>query len=467
MTTSLSSRRSGDIAHVRPRKRLVSGDLAMVIAASVGILTSFDLLLAASPKYAASAGAGSGGAGLVTGVLLLGTVVAELASASLIRRHGYLRALLAGAALLGAPTLALLASGSLAIMVAAGFVRGFGFGLSGVAAGALVADLLPPDRRGEGLGLYGALDSAPGIVALPLGIWLADHYGFALVVVIAAAAALAPMAAFGWLRRATASVGGPGGTGGTDRSAEGLGAAASAEAVEPAGLVAGLRDRGQLRFALIFVTTTVAAGIVASFLPLAWGISANTAAAGLLAQALTATVSRWWAGRRGDRRGHERLLVPGLVMASLGMIAMLALTLPVAVMAGMCVFGIGFGIVQNATLALMMERVPASGIGAVSALWNLAYDTGYGAGPAAFGLFVAHTGYPAGLALTGIPMIAALPLARRGLRRRLAVREPADLATGQVVGRMSSRADVEKRPPAPTTRCEAKSASLSKGVGCS
>jgi hypothetical protein len=33
---------------------------------------------------------------------------------------------------------------------------------------------------------------------------------------------------------------------------------------------------------------------------------------------------------------------------------MLALTVPVAVIAGMCVFGIGFGIVQNATLALMM-----------------------------------------------------------------------------------------------------------------
>jgi predicted MFS family arabinose efflux permease len=78
----------------------------------------------------------------------------------------------------------------------------------------------------------------------------------------------------------------------------------------------------------------------------------------------------------------------------------------------MCVFGTGFGIVQNATLALMMERVPAAGIGTVSAIWNLAYDAGYGAGPAAFGLFVAHTGYPAGLALTGMLMIAALPAAR-------------------------------------------------------
>src|SRR5712691_13054164 len=86
---------------------------------------------------------------------------------------------------------------------------------------------------------------------------------------------------------------------------------------------------------------------------------------------------------------------------------------PAAVIAGMCLFGTGFGISQTATFALMIERAPASGYGAASALWNLAYDAGYGAGPAVFGLFVAHTGYPAAFALTGVLMLAALPAARR------------------------------------------------------
>lgn len=51
--------------------------------------------------------------------------------------------------------------------------------------------------------------------------------------------------------------------------------------------------------------------------------------------------------------------------------------------------------------------------GTASALWNLAYDAGYGAGPAAFGLLVTHTGYPAAFAMTGTLMLAAIPLARR------------------------------------------------------
>jgi MFS family permease len=398
MSTLTCSRPSQDTAPASKRPRLVTGPMALLFLDSFGTLTSFYLLLAVTPLYAAAAGAGTAGAGLVTGVLLLGTVAAEVLSSAVMKRCGYLPALAAGAVLLAVPTLALLAPGSLAIMVAVSFVRGFGFGLGTVASGALAAELLPPERRGEGLGLYGAVDSAPGIVALPAGIWLADHFGFSLVVVIAAVTALAPVVAFGWLRRKT----------------RGLGPGLAAGSEVSGGLRAGLRDGAQLRLALIFATSTVAAGVVASFLPLARGLSADIAADGLLAQALTATISRWWAGRHGDRHGHARLLVPGLVMGAAGMIAMLALTVPVAVIAGMCVFGIGFGIVQNATLALMMERVPASGIGTASAIWNLAYDAGYGAGPAAFGLFVMHTGYPAGLALTGLLMIVALPAARAG-----------------------------------------------------
>ena len=162
----------------------------------------------------------------------------------------------------------------------------------------------------------------------------------------------------------------------------------------------------------------MAAGVVVSFLPLAAGVSGTLAAAGLLAQALTATMSRWWAGRRGDQRGHASLLVPGLAIASLGMLTMVWLAFPAApatpaaVIAGMCLFGTGFGISQNATFAVMIDRMRTSP-GMASALWNLAYDAGYGAGPAFFGLFAARIGYPAAFALTGVLMLAALPAARR------------------------------------------------------
>jgi predicted MFS family arabinose efflux permease len=376
------------------RQRMVSGRLVLVFAASFAVLTSFYLVLSVTPLAAAAAGAGAAGAGLVTGVLLLGTVAAELAAPALMRRYRYRTLISAGAALMGLPALALLAGGPLVVIAAVSVVRGFGFGL-GTVMDALTAELLPPERRGEGLGLYGVVDSVPGVVALPLGVWLAGHYGFAAVALATAATGLAPLAAYWWLPDST-----------DPRRASGCGAAG-----QQTGLVVGLRRPGQLRLALLFAVTTVTAGVVVSFLPLAAGASGNVAAIGLLAQALGATVSRWWAGRDGDRHGHARLLAPGLTVAALGMIAMIWLAAPV-VIAGMCLFGIGFGIIQNATLVLIINGMPPSGIGTASALWNLAYDAGYAVGPVVFGLFVGHTGYPAAFAATGVLMLAVLPAAR-------------------------------------------------------
>jgi predicted MFS family arabinose efflux permease len=258
---------------------------------------------------------------------------------------------------------------------------------------------VPAERRGEGIGLAGVVACVPAIVALPSGVWLAQNTGYVVVIAITAISALAPLAATPWL---------------ADPASQQAEARPADDS--PNGLLGSLRSGGMLRPGLVFAATTVAAGVVASFLPLAAGVSAGVATLGLFAQALTATASRWWAGRRGDRHGHAGLLIPGLLTAAAGMASLIWVSAPVAVIAGMCLFGIGFGIAQNATFALMLDRAPASGYGTASALWNLAYDAGYGTGPIVFGVFVAHTGYPVAFALTGLLILAALVPAVRDRR---------------------------------------------------
>ena len=187
-----------------------------------------------------------------------------------------------------------------------------------------------------------------------------------------------------------------------------------------AGQLPGARGCGRmagaaLRLPLIFAAATIAAGVLDSFLPLAKGIPSNLCSAALLVQAISATLSRWQAGKHGDRYGHARLLIPALAVAALGMATMMLLGSPVVIFAGMVLFGAGFGVIENATFALLIEQLPEA---KASALWNLAYDAGYGAGPAVFGLICVRTGYPAAFALTGALILAAVPVA---LRERNAV----------------------------------------------
>jgi len=399
MTQALSPAHATRYDVPASRPRLVSARFAAALLSSFGALTSFYLLLSVTPMYAMSAGAGSAGAGLVTGSLMLTTVLAEFASPRLLGRFGYRAVFAAGALLLGGPAPALLLPHSMATIIAVSIARGIGFGLATVVLGALVAASVPAERRGEGIGLAGVVACVPAIVALPSGVWLAQNTGYVVVIAITAISALAPLAATPWL---------------ADPASQQAEAGPADDS--PNGLLGSLRSGGMLRPGLVFAATTVAAGVVASFLPLAAGVSAGVATLGLFAQALTATASRWWAGRRGDRHGHAGLLIPGLLTAAAGMASLIWVSAPVVVIAGMCLFGIGFGIAQNTTFALMLDRAPASGYGTASALWNLAYDAGYGTGPIVFGVFVAHTGYPAAFALTGLLILAALVPAVRDRR---------------------------------------------------
>ena len=371
--------------------RLLSAPLAATFLAEFTSLTSFFLLLSVLPMLAAAAGASSSGAGLITGSLLLGTVAAEAVAAPAIRRLGCRTVLAAGAVLLGVPALAMLTPEPRAVLVSVSLLRGIGFGLCGVATGTLTAWLLPPGRRGEGLGLLGIVTGVPAVVALPAGVWLAGHHLPAAAAVTAAAAGLLPLAAIRWLPGGREAPAAPGG--------RMQGAPRSRRMGGPA-----------LRLPLIFAAATVGAGVLDSFLPLASGIPSNLASAALLVQAITATLTRWQAGKRGDRYGHARLLIPALAVAGLGMAVLMALGSPVLIFAGMVLFGAGFGVIENATLALLIEQLPEAN---ASALWNLAYDAGYGAGPAIFGLICLRTGYPAGFALAGALILAVVPVALR------------------------------------------------------
>jgi predicted MFS family arabinose efflux permease len=182
----------------------------------------------------------------------------------------------------------------------------------------------------------------------------------------------------------------------------------------PVGVLSGLRTPALARPALVFSATALAAGIVVAFLPLAVaGASGSLAAVALLAQAVAATASRWWAGRYGDRHGPAGLVIPGVVAAAGGMATLLFVASPVAVMAGMVLFGAGFGVTQNASLSLMLDRVPPSGYGMVSALWNLSYDAAMGLGAVGFGVVAAQTGYPAAFGLTAAVMLGVLAPAWR------------------------------------------------------
>ncbi|MEV6847314.1 MFS transporter [Actinoplanes sp. NPDC051411] len=337
-------------------------------------------------------------AGSATVALLVATVAGELGTPRLVARAGYRWALTIGLTLLGLPTLLLLLGPDPALILAVSVVRGLGFAICTVAGGALTATLIPPDRRGEGLAFVGLVSGVSGLLALPAGVWAAQRWGFSPVFVVTTVATLLALVSVPALPTR------------------------AAVAPESAGILAGLRQPSLNRPAALFATSTAAVGVLVTYLPLAGaGRPGWTVALALLVQPAAATVTRWIAGRLGDRHGLRRLLAPGLVLSAAGMAALALTDSTAAVVGGALLFGAGFGVLQNTTLALMYAEAPAGCEDTVSAVWNIAYDLGMAAGAFVAGLTVTSIGYGGTFLLAGVAMLPALllipaPAVARGRR---------------------------------------------------
>jgi predicted MFS family arabinose efflux permease len=343
--------------------------MILALFASFFTMVGFYLLLSVVPLYAERAGGRDSGAGLATAAFMLSTVLAQVGMPRVLARFGYRAVIAAGLLLLGLPAFLYAPLGEVPAILAVTLARGAGFGAAIVALAALVTELAAPGRRGEALGLYGVVLTLPTVFCGALGLWIVERSGYALVFLIGA---VTPLIAF--------------------FAALGISSPDRREERENAGLLTLFQRPSLLRIFLLFASCTAASGVVVTFLPLsAPGPGLFSAATALLLLGFSATFFRWWAGRFGDRRNPRVLLAPGLLCAALGMVA---LSLEgYALLGGALMFGAGFGMLQNTTLLLTMQRVAKAEYGLGSTLWNVAFDAGTGAGAFVFGFVVGAAGF--------------------------------------------------------------------------
>jgi predicted MFS family arabinose efflux permease len=389
--------------------------LVVLTAAGFG---GFAALVSVAPLWVARGGSGALGAGLVTGVLLLLTILTQPFVPWLLNRFGHGLVLAAGLTTLGLPAPFYALSDDLLPVLLLSAVRGIGFGILTVTGSAVVAELVPSSRRGEAVGVYGLGVAVPHLLILPASVTIADRLGFVWVFALGALSLLGIPAAMRLgvvLRR---------------RAAE-----------EAAGAAEGRGGRGALRRsrltrpvllrvampAVVLFVVTVSGGGVMTFLPQAVA-SSLLSSWGLFVLGGLAAVSRWWIGRIGDRRGNDRLMAPLLALTAVGLVllavsvadeAWLWLLLP-----ALAVVGFGYGALQNVTLVSAFAQVTPRHYGSASAVWNIGFDAGTGVGAVMIGMVASVSGFPAGFAVSAVVVAACIPLSLRMVSRRQWARDP-------------------------------------------
>ncbi len=112
-------------------------------------------------------------------------------------------------------------------------------------------------------------------------------------------------------------------------------------------------------------------------------------------QALALIISRPFAGRLADRRGRETVLVPGVALTALSLLALpWAGDFPSILAAG-ALFGLGFGMAQPATMALLIDRVGPQRRGMAMSTYYTGFDLGISISSVALGMVSQSWGFGA------------------------------------------------------------------------
>ncbi len=350
----------------------------------IGLQTLFPVL----PLYIAGLGGTPAANGLITFATAGSAVLSRVFIGPLADRWGRKPVLLLGGATAILAPVLYGASHTILGILAVGVLRGISIAAFTTGFQTLLADLAPPERRGEAFGIGGNSGAIGSLVGPVMGDWLLSHHGFGAAFGLAAISGGLCFLAALLIREPRHE------------------SARVASAPPLQGLREALAFRN-VRVGLIAVSPLgIAFGTMVTFWPLvAKQNHLGTVGAFYSVYALGMLAVQVLAGRLSDRWGRTHVMLPG--MALTGLAFALVPQAPSDVASLLIAFGCGagLGIARTAMDALVLDGVPGALRGTVVALEFTLNDVWIGLGSALIGSVAGLAGFGVSYALVGAACI--------------------------------------------------------------
>ena len=340
-------------------------------------LNYFTLLINITGFAAFAFGAEPAVGGTAAGLYVIGGLFSRIFAGKYIELVGRKRMLIIGL------VFALVMSGayffvtSIAMLMAVRFLHGMAFGVTSTCTGDIVAKILPPERRGEGMGYYTLSITISCAIGPLLGMSLgaAQNYDAVFLVGLLMYSVSLVLALF--LRVPE-----------EDLTEE--------QAAEARGFsLDSLFHRSAVPLALTAMVFYFSYSGVLSF------ISAYSEEIGMfgtatyfyLAVAAGTLLSRLSAGRIYDRRGPNSVVLPAYVGFIVGMALFATTSEPALFLFSGFIIGIGISIVFSICQTIVVAKTPPRRYGVATSTFSALTDLGTGMGPAVLGFLITAVGY--------------------------------------------------------------------------
>jgi MFS family permease len=365
---------------------LFKGNFVLVFLASLLMFTAFYILLPTLPVFLTSVlMINEGRTGIILSAFTIAALLIRPFTGFLIDRFGrkpfYIPAILFFALTFLCYPLA----GTLTLMIMVRLMHGLVWGVATTTGSTLIVDIVPAERRGEGIGLYGLAMTIPMALGPMAGIQLSENNNFLIMFVCAAIMAFA-----GFLL--TLPIKYP-----------------SIQQADVKFSWKNLLESSSLPVTLNLLMVNIGYGGMVSFISL-YALKTNIGNVGIyfIVFAVGITLARLYMGKIFDRYGPKLLSISGISLLAAGFLILGTLLTIEGFMMAAFVLGLGSGIVFPVFQAMVNNLVPAERRGAANSTLFSGLDLGIGLGMLITG-FMAHAfGLPHTFLFYALLNIAAL-----------------------------------------------------------
>ncbi|MEH7109384.1 MFS transporter [Bacillus sp. JJ1764] len=353
------------------KDKIWTKDFILIVFANFFIFLGFQMTLPTIPLFVEDLGGNDQLIGFVVGIFTFSSLLLRPFAGHALETKGRGIVYLTGLAIfvLSVGSFGFLAS--IALLFAMRVVQGAGWGLSTTASGTIATDLIPPARRGEGMGFYGLSGNVAMAIGPSLGLLLSDTLTFKLFFIICSVLGLIALSLSSKIKYKRVE-----------------------KKPDKTKAIFDLYEKSAVRPSMLMFFITVTFGGIASFLPL---YTAEKHIAGIqlyfLIYALSLMATRAFAGQLYDRKGHQAIFIPGTLLVLVAMVLLAWLPNSIVLYGAACLYGLGFGIVQPGLQAWSIEKTSPHRRGMANATFFSFFDLGIGIGAMIFGQIGHILGY--------------------------------------------------------------------------
>lgn len=354
------------------QEKIFTRDFLFICIANFFLFLGFQMTLPTLPLFVKELGGSDQLIGLIVGVFTFSALLLRPYAGKALdtkgRRFVYMSGIIVFVLSVGA--YAFIAS--MFFLIVLRIVQGAGWGFSSTASGTIATDLIPPKRRGEGMGYFGMSGNVAMAIGPALGLTLVDKISFASLFLICAACgftALLLSSKIGYKE-------------------------VEASPHKSTNIKFDFFEKTAIQPSILLMFITACFGGIASFLPL---YAAEKGIPGIelyfLVYAISVLLARTFSGKLYDRKGHLFIFPPGAVLIFIAMLLLTWLPNTITMLMAAMIYGIGFGSVQPALQAWSVSKAAANRKGMANATFFSAFDIGIGIGAMTFGQLAFAYGY--------------------------------------------------------------------------